>query len=63
MEEAIRKRVEDALNSDAVQKRIQARLREERAKLEERVAEQLRKEEVALIDAAHRKRVRAIMSY
>jgi hypothetical protein len=27
------------------------------------VAEQLRKEEVALIDAAHRKRVRAIMSY
>lgn len=56
VEEEIRSRVEAALNSDAVQKVIHQRLKDERAKLEARVTEQLRLEEKALLDTAHAKR-------
>jgi len=56
VEEEIRSRVEAALNSDAVQKVIHQRLKDERAKLEARVTEQLRQEEKALLDSAHAKR-------
>jgi arginine/glutamate-rich protein 1 len=57
VEEEIQSRVEAALNSDAVQKVIHQRLKDERAKLEARVTEQLRQEEKALLDSAHAKRV------
>lgn len=50
--------METALASDLVQKQIQARLKEERLKLEARVMEQLRHEEEEALRLARAKRVR-----
>jgi hypothetical protein len=58
VEEEIRSRVETAMASEGVQKVIHQRLKEERAKLEARVTEQLKREEAEMLDSAHAKRVR-----
>lgn len=57
VEEAIRKRVEESLNSEEVKQEIQRRIEEGRKKLFDEVAVQLEKEKEAALAEARQKAV------
>lgn len=57
MEEAIRRKVEESLNSDKIKVEIQIRMEEGRRKLFDEVAAQLEKEKEAAIIEARQKEV------
>lgn len=57
MEEAIRRKVEESLNSEEIQVEIQIRMEEGRKKLFDEVAVQLEKEKEAAIIEARQKEV------
>lgn len=57
VEEAIRKKVEESLNSDEIKLEIQRRLEEGRKRLHDEVEAQLEKEKEAALGEARRKEV------
>lgn len=57
MEEAIRKKVEDSLNSEEIKMEIKRRLEEGRKRLLDEVESQLEKEKEAALTEARRKEV------
>lgn len=57
MEEAIKRRVEESLNTEEIKLKIQRRLEEGRSRLLDEVAAQLKKEKEASLLEARRKEV------
>ena len=60
MEEAIRKKVEEAINSDEVKQRIMKKFEDGKRRLFENVNKQLELEKIAALDEARKKEVNAL---
>ncbi len=62
VEEAIRKKVNEALNSEEVKKEIEAKIKEGRNKLFDEIAQQLAREKEDALAEARRKEVRPVLA-
>lgn len=62
MEEAIKRRVEESLNTEEIKLKIQRRLEEGRSRLLDEVAAQLKKEKEASLLEARRKEVNTLIT-
>ncbi len=62
VEEAIRKKVNEALNSEEVKKEIEVKIKEGRNKLFDEIAQQLAREKEDALAEARRKEVRPVLA-